>query len=292
MKTDWFHELFSAAETPPLAFVVAHPDDEVIGLGAQLRRWPHAHFIYVTDGAPKHSDDAWNAGCLTVEEYASARQRESISALTLAGIGLNQIHSLNFPDQETSLNLTAITEDLVAKFLELQPRFVVTHAYEGGHPDHDSTAFAVHTACEILRRENVMTPTILEMTGYFNRAGITATSEFLPRARIETHTFALTETEAAFKQRLFSCFKTQQSVLQYFPIGVERVRPAPGYEFAQPPHEGRLHYELFGRGMTGERWRRLAVAAAHRMLQNDYVLAAHDLCSSALSHPTYESHGA
>src|SRR5690606_8847233 len=120
---------------------------------------------------------------------------ESISALTLAGVGLNQIHSLCFTDQQTALNLVAITEALVAKFLELQPRYVITHPYEGGHPDHDSTAFAVHTAQEILRRENVKAPVILETTSYFNRAGIMATSEFLPRARTETHTCVLTDAE-------------------------------------------------------------------------------------------------
>ncbi|HEY9510577.1 MAG TPA: PIG-L family deacetylase [Verrucomicrobiae bacterium] len=292
MKADWIHELFSAPQTPPLAIVVAHPDDEVIGVGAQLRRWRHAHFVYVTDGAPGHSPDPWNAGCLTPEQYASARQRESISALTLAGVGLNQIHSLCFTDQQTALNLVSITEAIVAKFLELQPRYVITHPYEGGHPDHDSTAFAVHMAQRILRRENVMAPMILETTSYFNRAGIMVTSEFLPRARIETQTCVLTEAEKHFKRRLFNCFKTQQNVLQYFPIGVERVRLAPHYDFSRAPHEGRLYYELFNWGTTGEHWRKLAAAAAHRMLDRDWPQPANELQPATDSQPTYEPHGA
>ena len=34
-----------------------------------------------------------------------------------------------------------------------QPDVVLTHPYEGGHSDHDSTAFAVHLAAGILRRD-------------------------------------------------------------------------------------------------------------------------------------------
>lgn len=46
-----------------------------------------------------------------------------------------------------------------------------------------------------------------------------------------------------------------------FPIDVERFREAPEYDFTQPPHEGRLHYEYFDWGMTGDRWRSLASEA-------------------------------
>ncbi len=273
MKTDWFNELFNHSNTPALTIVSAHPDDEVIGLGAQLRRWPHAHVVHVTDGVPRHSADPWAAGFLTAEEYASARQRESISALALAGVALSHIHGLSFIDEETPLHLVAITEALAVLFLELQPRFVITHPYEGGHPDHDSTAFAVHAACDLLRQEQGTVPIILEAASYFNRAGIMATSEFLPRARTEIKTLALTKEEIQFKQRLFACFKTQQNVLQYFPIALERIRLAPHYDFTKPPHAGRIHYELFQWGTNGERWRKLAGAAGARLRQISHANA-------------------
>lgn len=265
MNNGWHKALFAADASPSLSIVVAHPDDEVIGAGAQLRRWSHAQLVYTTDGAPRNSSDAWKFGYLTTEEYASARQRESIAALTLAGISLPQMHHLGFADQEASLNLVSLTEALVDKFLELQPKYVITHAYEGGHPDHDSTAFAVHAARSILLQEQGLAPVVVELTSYFNRAGIMATSEFLPRAKLPVETFVLTEEERQFKRRLFNCFKTQQEVLQYFPIGVERFRLAPEYDFDLPPHEGRLYYELFNWGITGERWRKLAHAALARL---------------------------
>ena len=38
--------------------VVAHPDDETIGMGAQLNRFDDALLVQVTDGAPRDGRDA------------------------------------------------------------------------------------------------------------------------------------------------------------------------------------------------------------------------------------------
>lgn len=283
MKTDWSNLLFGS-NPASMAIIVAHPDDEVIGCGAQLRRWPHAHVVHVTDGAPRNSSDTWRAGFVTAEEYASARQRESITALALAGISFNQLHPLGVPDQETVLNLIALTLLVAEKLIELQPAVVITHPYEGGHPDHDSTAFAVHAAREILLKEQGSAPIIVEAASYFNRAGIMATGEFLPRARSDVRTLVLNEEERRFKERLFACFSTQAEVLQYFPVTRESFRLAPRYNFSQPPHPGRLYYELFEWGTNGETWRRLASAAARRITGNPEVPALHrDFAHTAAS---------
>ncbi|HYG35829.1 MAG TPA: hypothetical protein VEC99_13645, partial [Clostridia bacterium] len=44
--------LFDASKShsfPRLTVIVAHPDDEVIGAGAQLPRWKKAQLVQVTD---------------------------------------------------------------------------------------------------------------------------------------------------------------------------------------------------------------------------------------------------
>ncbi|HYG21565.1 MAG TPA: PIG-L family deacetylase [Verrucomicrobiae bacterium] len=283
MTSHWSQLLFSNATAPRMAVVAAYPAAEVIGAGVQLRRWSHAQVVHVTDGAPRNSVDVWRAGFVTSEEYASFRQREAITALALTGIQVRQLHPLGFAAQETTLNLVSLTETMVDKLLELQPQVVLTHAYEGGHPDNDATAFAVHTACAILQQELGVQPLIVEFAGYFNRAGIMATGEFLPRARQEVVTRVLTPAERQFKQQLFACCQTQRDRLQYFPIGHERFRLAPVYDFAQAPHPGKLHYELFEWGTTGERWRKLAGAALRRFTEDDIV-------ASRLAATTHESH--
>jgi N-acetylglucosamine malate deacetylase 2 len=45
-----------------------------------------------------------------------------------------------------------------------RPEVIVTHSYEGGHPDHDACAFAVHHALELTRAQPV--PVIVEASFY------------------------------------------------------------------------------------------------------------------------------
>jgi hypothetical protein len=62
---------------------------------------------------------------------------------------------------------------------------------------------------------------------------------------------------------MIDCFATQRATLAQFPVGgVERLRPAPRYDFTQAPHPGRLFYEHHPWGMSGERFRRLAAEAS------------------------------
>ncbi len=57
---------------------------------------------------------------------------------------------------------------------------------------------------------------------------------------------------------MVECFTTQQRTLAPFGFELERFRPAPAYDFTQPPHEGTLFYERYDWGMVGARWRTLA----------------------------------
>ena len=66
--------------------VVAHPDDETIGAGAQLPRLNGVTMIHVTDGAPRKPRDAERHGFATAAEYAFARARELERVMMLAGI--------------------------------------------------------------------------------------------------------------------------------------------------------------------------------------------------------------
>jgi hypothetical protein len=68
----------------------------------------------------------------------------------------------------------------------------------------------------------------------------------------------LCEHERDFKRQLFDCFKTQQRVLCWFPIHLEKFRFAPRYDFLRAPHDGVLYYEKFPWGMEGAKWRQLA----------------------------------
>src|SRR5215207_6872772 len=136
-----------------VAMVVAHPDDEAIGAGAQLPRLNGVTMIHVTDGAPRSPRDAERHGLSTAAEYAFARARELERVMMLAGIPVADRFCLGLADQEAALHLPRIARALVRLFLERATEIVLTHSYEGGHPDHDVAAFAAHAAVELLRRE-------------------------------------------------------------------------------------------------------------------------------------------
>jgi LmbE family N-acetylglucosaminyl deacetylase len=240
----------------PTLVIVAHPDDEVIGMGAQLQRLKNATLLHITDGAPKNPEDAKNAGYYSASDYANARRRELENALHIAGASLSNTLELKVRDQEASLELGGITEAVRRITSEIRPRVVFTHPYEGGHPDHDATAFAVHAACARLPRP----PCIIEMTSYHWECSRMVTGKFLTSHSREIWTAFLNPEELKIKRLMFNCFKTQEPVLRAFRIDAERFRVAPRYDFSTPPHPGTLYGSHNQFGITARFFNSLAQA--------------------------------
>jgi LmbE family N-acetylglucosaminyl deacetylase len=249
------------AAPPRVAVIVAHPDDEAIGAGVLLAEIPDATVVHVTDGAPRTSTTVRRRGFKTRESYAEARRAEVVNALALVGIPDERIRCLGFVDGEASLRLVELCHDVIDLILELEPEVVLTHPYEGGHTDHDATAFAVHMACGILRREGVAAPNILELTSYHQRNGKRVRSAFLPREGVPQRALQLDPDAQLLKARMFEEFISQRDCLREFPLEAERFRVAPRYDFTQPPHEGTLDYERFCATICGEEWRARASRA-------------------------------
>ena len=268
--------------TERVLIVAAHPDDETIGLGAQLCRLDDALLVHITDGAPRDGHDAAGYGFTSLADYATARRRELAAALEAGGADRLRTISLGIVDQEATQHLEYLTRRVRELLEQENPRLVITHAYEGGHPDHDAAAFAVHAACRSIPEP----PPILEMALYHRRDDRLVSGEFLqpvprrkpgptgppvepltngsrlsPGRKVDGVTLELEEDELQRKQRMIDCFTTQRWLLMQLDTGVERLRVAPDYDFRASPHPGELHYETLNWGMTGVDWRRRAAAA-------------------------------
>jgi LmbE family N-acetylglucosaminyl deacetylase len=235
-----------------IMIVVAHPDDETIGLGAQLCRFSDALLIHLTDGAPRDGEDAQRQGFATRADYATARRSELSAALIEGEATDVRIASFRIPDKEAFVDLTGLARRLSACLRRERPAAILTHSYEGGHPDHDAVAFGVHAACRGLGGGDP--PAIIEMPLYHARDGHWVINRFLAAHSPEL-TLWLGEADRLRKRRMVDCFHTQRDLLARFELDPERLREAPAYDFRVPPHAGALLYESFGWGIRSDEWR-------------------------------------
>lgn len=243
-----------------VAAVFAHPDDETLSCGAALARLDGVVFVLVTDGSPRDERDAQRLGFYDWETYAGARQRELSRALDHAGVQIARRHYLGIADQDAAHHLARLTRRFVRLFRENRIRVVLTHTYEGGHPDHDATAFAVHCAVRILRREDWHIG-IVEVPLYHQGAAAVLRGVFAGPRSADEVVVHLDPAQLSLKQRMRSAHETQASIIDKFDLTTERFRPAPAYRFAELPNNGQLYYARYEWGLTGETWLRLANGA-------------------------------
>lgn len=242
--------------------VFAHPDDEVVGLGARLTRYRSAVIVHVTDGAPRNDQEIRSHGFLRREDYAACRRRELQCALEFAGLKDAPKICLNIADQEASLHLVELIRELHRLVTIHEPEVIFTHPYEGGHPDHDACAFAVQRAVSLVQAEGKCSPMIIEPAFYHLGPRGIETGCFLQNNEVtDVILCPLSPEERNHKEQLLACFPSQRETLCYFAPTHEHFRIAPQYDFHEPPHAAQVFYEHYPWGMTTQRFCQLTRAA-------------------------------
>jgi N-acetylglucosamine malate deacetylase 2 len=226
--------------------LVAHPDDEALGCGALLQRMRHPIVVFATDGAPR-SDFFWKKFGSRAA-YAAVRRNEAMQALALAGV--KNIFFLaesadSFCDQELFLNLEAAVDAVGAAVEREQPAALLTLAYEGGHPDHDACNFITSV---IASRFSLPA---WEMPLYHRSVDGTPVHQRFVQESGAEQLLRATEKEARVKQAMFQTYQSQFESLPPFRLEEERYQRLPATDYARPPHDGRLNYEVWGWPMTG-----------------------------------------
>jgi N-acetylglucosamine malate deacetylase 2 len=236
-----------------VVIVAAHPDDETIGASALLASRAEVTVIHVTDGVP-NDPRWWPRGVFDRASYARERDREARRALSI--LRANRI-SLGFVDQETMFCLGDLVEALSDVLFEGRPDLVVSHAYEGGHPDHDTVACAVALATP----RAAPAAARFEMALYHGAGGGLRAGELIGTAGQRR---VLSSEERARKTAMLRQYRSQHETLAPFAdLAHECYRRAPEYDFGLPPHGGPLLYEIWGMA-AGSEWRARSAPFARR----------------------------
>ena len=242
-----------------LAVLAAHPDDETLGASYWLAHLSEVRVLYLTDGAARDTR-FWSP---LVEgsrlDYASIRRAEAEKALSHAGITAGQIQFLGGIDQDAIFEAGRLSSRLSELLATYDFDALLTHAYEGGHPDHDAASLIARMARSRLAADK--RPYLLEMTSYHAREGRCLTGEFLGACPTWEIRWELSAEDCKCKRRMLGEYGSQRLVLENFSVEQERIRLAPDYDFSEPPHAGKLWYEVMGWPLAGERWRELALSA-------------------------------
>jgi hypothetical protein len=245
----------------PVALVVAHPDDETIGLGPLLKLLSRAHAIHVTDGAPRDLRCVHAAGFSSSAEYARARGRELARALDLAQVPVGRRHTFAIGDQQAFRHLPTIVAALCALFKSEGVKVVFTHPYEGGHLDHDACACAVALACKRMERCGMKAPVVIEMAFYHESEHGLVTQRFSQESDADV-VIRFDQEEALIRDEMLGAHASQAAILGLFREHLARLRPAPLYDFRRLPNHGHIFYHRFIDDVTPADWIE-AVHAAH-----------------------------
>ncbi len=256
--------LFGAGQStqpPRCSVIVAHAGDEIFGAGCLISKLMDVTILHATDGIGvelKHQSDS---RFQKHDDHSDRIHGECLAALALANVPEDKVIDFSLPQYGLAQRLTYLTRKITAFLQQSRSDIILTHPYEGGHPDHDAIAFATHSALRILNHNGFKPPAVFEMALYPSGKPIAKVPEFLARMDSESTTLLLDERSQKLKEEMYSCLKTQHDVVRASPANFERFRRPPRYDFTQLPQAGKLHYEHFDWAINADEWLALSTHA-------------------------------
>jgi N-acetylglucosamine malate deacetylase 2 len=231
--------LLAAEKFGRLLVFVAHPDDETIACSGLLQRAAASLVVFAVDGAPPRYGFERQFGSL--REYSEARFVEASRALShIPHCSVRRLARPDgtwFLDQHLFLDLPQAFTSLTRIAEEFSPDLLFSHAFEGGHIDHD--------ACHILANRTAQTLTLknLEFPLYWrSEDGKDLFQQFRESSEGE-FMLQLSQQESVVKRKMLLEYRTQQNLLSVFQLESERFRPArkdsPGPVWRKYPFENR-----------------------------------------------------
>jgi LmbE family N-acetylglucosaminyl deacetylase len=215
-----------------------HPDDEVAGCAAAIGRAKAAgarvSVLFLTHGCVDR-DTMWPWARGRYAEVVARRRAEAERACV--ELGLAVAGWSHRPARHLWRELATVEAEVRHAMAATGADQVWVPAFEGGNPDHDgANAVASRLAAEGI--------SVLEFAEY-NLAGGRPRSHRFPTANGTETVLELTAEEAATKRRCLALYASERGNLGYVATARECFRPLAAYDYARPPHEGRLWYARF-----------------------------------------------
>jgi len=164
-----------------IMIVVAHPDDELLGLGATMHKLIHrfpveTHVIILGEGITSRADDRDTAKW----EKELNIHRKNIKEAQQC-IGYQSVNTYNFPDNRfDSVELLDLIKTIEKEKASFKPEIIFTHHGGDLNIDHQRTFEAVMTACRPMKGETVKSIITFETPSSSEWASVTDSNPFRP----------------------------------------------------------------------------------------------------------------
>jgi len=164
-----------------IMIVVAHPDDELLGLGATMHKLIHrfpveTHVIILGEGITSRADDRDTAKW----EKELNIHRKNIKEAQQC-IGYHSVNTYDFPDNRfDTVALLDLVKTIEKEKSSFKPDVIFTHHSGDLNIDHQHTFEAVMTACRPMKGETVKSIITFETPSSSEWASVTDSNPFRP----------------------------------------------------------------------------------------------------------------
>jgi LmbE family N-acetylglucosaminyl deacetylase len=220
-----------------ILILAPHPDDEIVACGIAARRaraeGARVFVLYLTTGVPP-SDVLWPWQRRGYAVRFARRRDEALAAGRF--LGFDPVGFLDIPSRRLITRLDEAAAAVDRALVETSADCLWVTALEGAHQDHDA-------ANALAARVRDRLP-VWEFAAYNLAGGCVQSNRFIDARGgvIELH---LNCEELLLKREALQLYTSERGNLRHIRVREEAYRPLPRYDYAAPPHEGKLFRERF-----------------------------------------------